>query len=167
MKKPLDQAMDDIEKNRAYAALFLNKQAIKVRSVDKRIEAIEKQKAVLEAEKQVELTKMMEYMELGVVLTHTLEADGYTISYDHRRRMDIRSVGEFLRWLKANCETSEVLKFFEGAIKADNLKKFCNKKCDEQRANGIMEPKIDGIDLHEINYKRLTTFYKEKDNANK
>jgi hypothetical protein len=160
-KKPLDIAMEDIEKNRAFAKTFLDKQAIIVRSVDKKIEALEKQLKRLEEEKQRELTKMEEYMELGVVLTHTLP-DGFTVTYDHKRKMEIRNVGEFLRWLKAHCKTSEVLTFFDGAIKATAIKKFVEKKCDEQRAEGILEPKVDGVDIKEITFRRLTTFYKEK-----
>lgn len=166
MRKPLDIILDQIDKDRAFAQLHLDKQAIIVRAVDKKIEALENQVKRLEIEKQKELDKMREYMELGVVLTHKL-SDGYTITYDNKRKMKIRSVSEFLRWMKANCQTSEVLSFFDDALKQANVKKFVEKKCDEQRANGIQDPKVDGIDLAEITFTRLTTFYKEKEDANK
>lgn len=165
-KKPLDIAMDEIEKNRAYAKTFLDKQAITVRAIDRSIEGLERQLKKLEADKQKELDKMQEYMELGVVLTHTL-SDGYTISYDHKRKMKINSVSEFLRWLKAHCKTSEVLSFFDDAIKSASIKKFVEKKCDEQRAEGILDPKVDGIEIGEITFRRLTTFYKEKEENGK
>lgn len=160
-KKPLDKAMDDIQKNRDFASLHLDNQAAKVRAIDNVIKHHENKIAALEKTKQDELTKMMELMELGVVLTHTLQ-DGYTITYDNKRKTIIRDVKEFLIWMKHNCETSEVLQFFETAIKAANVKKFVEKKCDEQRANGIMNPEVGGIDIGELTYRRLTTLIKEK-----
>ncbi len=165
-KKPLDIAMDEIEKNREFAKVHLDKQAILVRAIDRKIEGLEAQLKRLEQEKQKELSKMEEYMELGVVLTHTLP-DGYTVSYDHKRKIKINSVSEFLRWLKAHCKTSEVLSFFDDAIKSAAIKKFVEKKCDEQRAEGILEPKVDGIEIGEITFRRLTTFYKEKEQNGK
>lgn len=163
-KKPLDQAMEDIEKNREFAKIHLDKQAITVRAVDRKIEALEKQLKRLEQEKQKELEKMMEYLELGVVLKHTLP-DGYTVTYDHKRKVKINSVSEFLRWMKAHCKTSEVLTFFDDSLKAASIKKFVEKKCDEQRAEGVLDPKVDGIEIGEITFRRLTTFYKEKEDG--
>ena len=165
-KKPLDAALEEIEKNREFAKIHLDKQAIIVRAIDRKLEALEEQKKRLEKEKQKELEKMQDYLELGLVLTHTL-SDGYTITYDTKRKTGIVSVAEFLRWLKAHCSTSEVLHFFDDALKAAAIKKFVEKKCDEQRANGVLDPKIDGIDIGEITFRRLTTFTKEKEKNGK
>lgn len=162
--KPLDAALEQIEKDKALAKVHLDRQAIFVRAIDKKIAALEAQLKVLEAEKQAELMRMEDYMELALVNVHSL-SDGYTVSYDHKRKVEIRNVGEFLRWLKAHCSTSEVLSFFDGAIKATSIKKFVEKKCDEQRSQGILDPKVDGIDIGDITFRRLTTFYKEKEDG--
>lgn len=162
--KDLDEAFNFIEKDRALAKVHLDKQAIIVRALDRKIEALEAQKERLEKEKQAELSKMEAYMELAVINTHALP-DGYTVTYDHKRKLEVKDAGEFLRWLKSHCTPSEVLSFFEGAIKSASLKKFVEKKHDEARSNGIMDLKIDGLNIGEITFRRLTTFTKGKENG--
>ena len=53
-KKPLDAALEEIEKNREFAKIHLDKQAIIVRAIDRKLEALEEQKKRLEKEKQKE-----------------------------------------------------------------------------------------------------------------
>lgn len=160
-KKPFDEFCEKLDKDMAYADIHLDNAARKVEKIDNQIEIYEMYIKREEKKKQVELSKFRDVLELAVKNDHTLP-NGYRITYDNKRKIEIQNVGDFLRWMKNNCETSEVLEFFTDALKSTSIKKFVERKCDEQRANGIMEPKIDGIDLGQITFTRLTTFPKGK-----
>lgn len=156
-----NQVLNAMAKAKSDALPHLDKQANFILSLDKRLDNLELLKKKLEAEKQESLKAMEDLMEAVPVLIHSLP-NGYTIAYDHKRKMQIDNMTSFLRWLKAHCQPHEVLSFFDGALKSASIKAFVEKKCDEQRCEGILDPKIDGIDLQEITFRRLTTFYKVK-----
>lgn len=153
------EVIEAMKKAEDEARPYLDRQARIIMALDKRLNNLEVFKKNIEEEKQKELEKMQDLMEAVPTIIHSLP-NGYTVAYDHKRKMEVDNMASFLRWLKTNCEPHEVLSFFQDAIKSANLKKFVEKKCDEQRQAGVMEPKIDGIDIKEITFRRLTTFFK-------
>ena len=164
----IDDALDEVVKIMKDEAVkkkkmspYLNKQLKKIQKIDNKIEWFELKKAELEGEKQKELTEMGELMDLAVVAYHSLY-NGYTVIPDNKRNMKIIDSGAFLKWLKTNRPPSEVFKFLKDALKIANLKSFCNAEINAQRLKGIMEPKIDGIDIGGISYRRYKTKVKNR-----
>ncbi len=162
MPKLLDKHLDDahtavlqrdIELKKAKP--HLDRQLGTVRYLDKQIKKFEEMK-------QEEINRMEDLMELAVVSKHTLK-DGFFIKPANTRKVYLKDIGKFLKWLKANRNPYEILAFFKDAFKITAVKNFCDDEANAQRLKGIMEPKIDGIELGGITYNRLTTGYpKEK-----
>jgi hypothetical protein len=148
------------EKRKREALPFLNSQAIKIEKIDKMISYHENKIKILEKTKQDELDIMHELFDTAVIGAHRL-ANGYTVAVSHSRKMKITNIRNFLLWLKTHCEPDEVMQFLEGSIKSTALKIFAQKQCDLQRGKGEINPVIDGIDFGDINFSRLTTFYKD------
>lgn len=139
---------------------ILDNQLKIVKRIDGKITWFEDKIKELEIEKQHELRKMNDLLELALTGTHTLK-DGYGVKPDNRRKITIKDVGLFMKWLKLNKTSTEVFDFFKDGIKIGSLKKFCDKEINLQRINGELSPTIDGIDFGEITYRRLTTFNKK------
>lgn len=155
----LDFAMKEIKEREIKSAPFLNKQAYKIEKIDKTIKYYEDKIKALEKSKQDELEVMQELFDTAVTTCHRLP-NGYTVAISFSRKMKIENVQEFLLWLKQNCTPKEVLDFFDGALKSTAIKKFVEKQCDKQRIDGEIDPKVSGIDIGDINFRRLTTYYK-------
>lgn len=136
---------------------YLDKQLKKVQSCDLVIKKYEENK-------KNELAKMGELLDLAVVSTHSL-ANGYTVKPANKMKMHVKDIGEFMKWLKNNKTPSVVFEFFKDAMKITALKKFCENEFNDQRVDGNLEPKIDGIEFGELTYTRLTTYTKEKSNG--
>lgn len=158
--KKVDAILKDQEKKKKEALPFLNSQAIAIRKIDDHITYYENKIKQLEESKQKELEKMNELFDAAVISYHIV--GNYKISSSLSRKMNIKDVPAFLLWLKKNCEPKEVLEFFTDAIKSTHLKRFVEKQADKQREKGIMNPTVDGIDLGDITYRRLTTQYMEE-----
>ena len=137
---------------------YLDAEVKKVQQIDNQIRWFKKKLEDLEYEKQQQLRKTMELFDTTMVSSHSLK-NGYTVLVDDRYAINILDTGEFLKWLKVNCQTSEVLEFFSNSLKVASLKKFCSKKINEMRANGALgdEVAIGGIEILEKDFRRLTT----------
>ena len=155
----LDFALKEIKDREEKNKPFLNSQALKIEKIDRQIKYYEDKIKSLEKSKQIELEVMQELFDTAVCSSHRL-SNGYTVSISFSRKMKIENVQEFLLWMKQNCTPKEVLEFFEDSLKSTAIKKFVEKQCDLQRVKGEMEPKVAGVDIGDINFRRLTTFYK-------
>lgn len=151
----LDKVLKEKENNLKKWTPELNKQAHVIKRLDDTIEYHEKKIKLLEEQKKDELEKMQELFDSAVINSHTV--GDYKIYASLSRKMDIADVPAFLKWLKLNCTPDEVIEFFTDALKATNLKRFVERQADKQRLKGEMNPIIDGIDLGDITYRRLTT----------
>ncbi len=140
---------------------LLDKQLQVVQKIDNKIKWYENRIKDIEIEKQRELSKMGDLLELSMTQTHSL-SNGFTVKPDHKRKLEVKNMGEFLKWLKKTKEPQAVIRFLIKAIGVTALKSFCNKEANEQRINGELEPKIDGIEFGVISYRRLTTVRKEQ-----
>jgi len=171
-KTPFDIACENVEEDMLKKAAetkrmapYLNEQLKKVQKVDKSIEWYENKIGELNKQKQNELAKMDDLLDLAMVSSHSLK-NGYTVKPANSMKIKVVSTQKFLGWLKKNRTPLDVLLFFEGALKLANLKRFCEKEYNEQRLKGNMEPKVDGIEYGDITYRRLTTgIKKEKKNV--
>ena len=54
------------------------------------------------------------------------------------------------------------MEFLKDALKVTAIKSFCTTELNDQRINGVMEPKIDGIEIGAETYRRLTTTIKKE-----
>lgn len=160
-KTDLDLAIENMEKDRKLAGVHLDRQARVVQAIDRRMERLESQLEALEKEKQAELVKMLDFFDLAVVNHHSLP-DGYTVSVDNKREIQIDDPAKFLKWMKENCEPQEVLEFFKDALKSTKLKSFITKQCNKQAVKGEIEPNVGGITIGDITFRRLTTHHQEK-----
>lgn len=158
-KKPLDYAMDKIKEQDMEAGKhkpYLDAECKIVQNIDNKIEWHQSKIAELEKLKQAQLSKVSELFDLAMVHKHELK-NGYIVKTDNRYKLEVQSVGDFLKWLKANVEPQDVLKFFEDAIKITKLKSFVEHQINLQRIEGELEPKVDGIKIFDVTFRRLTT----------
>jgi len=164
----LDDCLDQIESDMLDQAVqqkkmnpILDKQLWVVQKIDGKITWFENKLKELEEEKQLELRKMGDLLELAMKQTHELK-NGYTVKPDNKRKLEVKNLGDFLKWLKINREPQDVFSFLEESIKKTSLTRFCNKEANNQRTNGELEPKIDGIKFGVVTYRRLTTENKKE-----
>lgn len=167
-RKPLDIAVEKAEKILLERAVtqnkmkpLLDKQLGKAEVLDKKISYHQTKIKELEEEKQKELSKLSELLDLAVLGSHALP-NGYTAMPDDRRKIVVNSIGDFMKWLKVNKSTDDVFEFFEGAMKLTKLKRFCEEEVNRQRLNGEISPSIDGVEIGKVTFRRLTTKYKGK-----
>jgi len=164
VKDAINYTVDFMEKDAAEKKKmkpYLDKQLWAIQKTDNKIKWFENKIKELEEEKQLQLKKMGEYLDLAMQSSHSLK-NGFTVMPDNKRKVEVTNTADFLKWLKANRKPQEVMSFFEGALKLSNLKSFCNKEANLQTEKGTIEPKIDGVEFGEITYRRLTTCVKEK-----
>lgn len=157
--KPLDKAYEKVLEMEIEAGKFkpiLDVHAKNVEQIDNKIAWFEGKIKELEEEKQKKLREVSEIFDTVMISKHKL-SNGYTIKPDNRYDLVIDNVGEFLKWMKLNCEPQDVLGFFSTSIKVASLKSFCNKEINKQRLNGEILPSIDGITINDVNFRRLTT----------
>lgn len=140
---------------------ILDTELSKVEKIDKKIEWYEKKISELEAQKQKEIKRFSELLDLAMKTTH-IKPNGYFIKPDDRRKVEVKSVPDFLKWLKVNKEPQVILEFFNDALKKTKLSEFANREANHQRINGVINPKIDGIDFGEIQYTKYKTGYKKR-----
>lgn len=164
--KNLDEAMAKCEKimieqaaERNRLKPYLDAQLRVIQKFDKKIEWFEHKIKEIEKEKEKEINKIQDLLELAGTVKHELD-DGYQIKPDNRREIVIKDIKKFMLWLKQNKTSSEVLDFFESALKATAVKRFCEKEHDKQRLNGIMSPAIDGVIMGDMTFRQLKTSYK-------
>lgn len=139
---------------------ILDKKLKEIQKIDNKIKWFEDKIKELESDKQFELNRMDDLLDLAMQSSHSL-SNGYTVMPDNKAKVEVLDVAAFLKWLKQNREPQDVLDFFSDALKKANLKKFCDKEMNNQTEKGILEPKIDGIRFGEITYRRLTTLTKK------
>jgi len=140
---------------------ILDKRLQKIEVVDKAIENLENIIKQKEEEKIMLLKDMENDMELAMVSTHTL-ANGYTVKPDNRFKIEINDIGAFMKWLKTTKTPDEVFDFFKTALKQTSVKRFVEKEINLQNTKGIISPEIDGVEIFDISYRRLTTEYKRR-----
>lgn len=146
---------------------FLDHKLKEIQKIDNKLNWYQEKIKEIEKEKQKELDKMNDLLETAMVDTHKL-SNGFGVKPDNKRKVEITNISDFLKWLKQNKTSSEVLSFFDDAIKLTKLKSFCEKESNEQRLKGIIQPKIDGVEFGDITFLRLTTFTsKEKKKCKK
>ena len=163
MKKPLDLALETLKENAAKKGEmkpYLDTQLKAVQKLDNKIAWFENKIKEIEEDKQKELRKMNDLLELAVTTSHTLD-NGYYVKPDNKRKVEVIDIGKFMKWLKTHKTSTEVFDFFKDAMKISKLKSFCDKEANAQRMNGELKPSIDGIDFGEITYRRLTTGVKK------
>ena len=163
MTKKLDnvfEQFDSIKKEKAEKNKkmkpYLDKQLSKVEIIDNKIIQAEKVIDLLEKERQAELLKMNDLLDLAMKDSHSL-SNGYKVIPDNRRKVKIINIIDFMKWLKDNKSTKEVLEFFSEAMKVTKLKTFCEKEANHQRMEGILEPSVGGVEFGDITFRRLTT----------
>lgn len=147
------------EKEKALPFLF--KYAVEIKKIDSKIEWHEQKKKELEKEKQENLERFFEFMEIAKIQKYALK-DGYTIKVDDTRETTIHDIGAFMSWLKNNFKADEVFEFFKDALKKTSVKKFVNKAYNDKRIEGEIYPEIPGMEFGKITYRRLTTKTKGK-----
>ncbi len=152
-KDELEKALKEIAEKERKDARYLEPKMRECEWIDKQI-------VNLEAKKQAKLSEIEDLLEVVGKPSHRLK-NGYTVKRDDKLKVRIKSTKDFLLWLKNNREPAAVMAFFEGALKLTALKKFCEKEYNRQRDNGVMKPKIDGVEYGEVTYRRLTTEYKK------
>lgn len=160
-RKPLDIAVEKAEKILLGRAAMENKMKPILDKKLKEIESLDIKIKNLEKQKQIELSNINELLDLAMVQTHALD-NGFTVKPDNRYNLEVISIEDFMAWLKKNKKPQEVFKFFKGAMKILALKRFCEKEIADQRINGEIDPKIDGIVIGDMSYRKLTTIRKEK-----
>jgi len=161
--KSIDESFKKVSKQMLNAAVenkkmkpILDKQLKEVEKIDNKIKWFENKIKEEEERKEKELRKMNDLLELAVKSTHKL-SNGYTVKPDDKREFTVEDIGSFLKWLKANKSPIEVMEFLKTSMKKTALRSFCNEEANKQRIEGIIEPKIDGIILGQVTYRRLTT----------
>lgn len=160
----LDIAMEKVIRQMAASKehqKILDNELRKVERIDKKIEWYKDKIAELEDQKQKELSRFGELLDLAMKSTHMLK-NGYFIKPDDRRKVEVKDVPKFLKWLKENKEPQVVLEFFNDALKITNLKAFVDREANHQRVNGVVNPSVDGVDIGEITYRRFKTGYKKR-----
>ena len=168
MKTAMDKAIEKVDKQLAEKAIAQNKAKP---LLDRQLRAVEKADGLIkwyenkikeaEEDKQKELMKMNDLLEMAEKSTHELK-NGYKVKPDNKYYIQIKDVGAFMSWLKKNKTPDEVFEFFKDSIGKRALKKFCSKEINHQKECGIIEPVIDGIDFGDITYRRLTTTRRKK-----
>lgn len=162
-KEAIDKAVKDIEDQELEAQKYeqiLNRDAWAILRIDRNINYHEEKIKDLEKTKQDKIKLFNDKLELAVLSKWELD-NGYTIKPDNRYNIEVEDTEAFLKWLKSNCKPEEVLEFFKDALKKSNLKRFAEKKINEQRLEGVMNPEIDGLYIKDLAYRRLTTTYKK------
>lgn len=152
----LDAAVKDKEDRLKEMRETLDKVVKPVQAIDLRIEQQLKVIAKLEEEKQKALEKVRDAFELAIVNGHTL-SNGYKVQFHGKRPIKVTNIKAFLGWLKVNVPAEEVATFLGAAIGSKELKKFVENYCDDMKLKGVIVPSIDGINLEEINFRRLRT----------
>lgn len=160
--KKVFAALDDMFTQQKEATEVLDIQAKKVEGIDKKITYHEEKIKELEKEKQKELDKMHEFFDLAVTNSHKL-SNGYQIKVHGKRPMTITDTALFLKWLKNNFSPIEVMEFFNEALKSNSIKNFVERYFDDERLRGNLNPKVEGVDVEAINYRRLITSYVKGD----
>lgn len=166
-KKPLDAACDAVtklliekDKTKDMAKPFLDKKTSEIEDLDEKIAWFEDKISDIEAKKFKLLDEIQDLFDTAGVTKHSLK-NGYTIKPDHRRKVNIKDIAGFLKWLKTNMEPQEILDFFKNSLKVTSIKRFCEMQYIEQREKGNINPSIDGIDFGELTFSKLTTCKKE------
>ena len=157
--KPLDIAFEEFKAREMEAGKhkpYLDKALFEIEKIDEKINWFNEKAKQLEKEKQVKLSNLNELFDLAMVSKHSLK-NGFTAKTDNRYKLEVEDTGAFLKWLKANCEPQEILKFFSDSLKVTKLKSFCEAKINEMRINGELAPEIDGVKIYDVTFRRLTT----------
>jgi len=157
----LDSAIADIEKKRKESEAHIYKSVEVVRKIDVRIEQQLKVLERLEAEKQAALDNVRDDFELFNRTYFTI--NDYEVKFHGKRPIEITDIQAFMRWLKGNIPAVEVAEFFGRALIKKELQKFIENYCDNQRSKGVIDPKVDGVNIGIINFRRLTTSLTKKE----
>ena len=132
-----------------------------LQELDNKIEWFEQKIATLEKMKKKILGDTGNLLESSGQQSHALY-NGYTVKPDNKRKVEVKDISKFMKWLKENKKPQVVFDFFEDAMKISSLKKFCETEANEQRLNGEIEPIIDGVDFGEVTYTKLKTEMKKE-----
>ena len=162
--KPLDKCFKEIEERMIEAGehkLHLDNAIRPILKIDNSIDYYKKKILELEDEKELELRKVSDLFELAMVSTHSLK-NGYTVKVDNRYKIEIKNVRAFLGWLKVNADPENVLELFATGLKKTVIYKYASKEINNMRIRGEMEPKIDGLEIYDITYRKLTTKRNQK-----
>lgn len=152
----LDKALEEKQKAMKEADIELEKIVKLVQKIDIRIGQQEKVLEKLEQEKQKALEKVRDEFEL-YIRTYFRLSDGYEVKFHGKRPVKITDPFAFLKWLKTNVPAEEVALFIGNALIKKEVQRFIEKWCDDQRTLGVINPSVDGVDISEINFRRLTT----------
>lgn len=152
MRQKLDDVLSEIEEHKK----ILSPMLIDLKKVDDSIEYFENRLKEAEKIKQIKLKAINDIFELTALLEYSLPC-GYKVKMGNKYKVDITSMPEFLKWLKANLEPQEVLRFFDGALKDTYVKNFASEWINRRKMKGEIDVKIDGLNIEGLTYRRLTT----------
>ena len=140
---------------------YLNKKLWAIFKIDSKIKWFEKKIEELEAEKAKQVEEMDELLDLAVVTSFKL-TNGFVIEPDNRHKLEIKDFKAFMLWLKKNYSPNNIMEFLEQNIKVTSLKRFCDRHLNQMRLKGEMNPTIDGIEIIDVNFRKLRTRMKKE-----